>query len=464
MTKMGMKQLQILKSVLIVMFILAFLLKAFVPLTFLPTFMGAVAALVFCISFRDLTPLNRNMIILLLMVSSYFIWSGSGNFDWGRAMTENAGIITLLLTAPMLGAILHYAPYETVLLSLANRYIQTNYLFYIITLCLVAFMCALMNLAAIPFAYQLLSPVAASYPAATLYRALTRGFAFNLFWTPNLVCVAVVLQYVHISWQELVPAGMFFSVLSFIAASVVGKFDIQNGEMSPAELPKDAEKSWGLEEQVNSRRYVVMLLIQVVLILAALMALIQYANKSIYVTVAIIAWAMPLIFALFLGKLAIYRQNLTNYLAKILPNMSSEFMLFSSIGFLGYALAQSPAIAFVQSHLVALSSFSPSVLVVLIIATIACLAIAGIHPIITISSVAIALGNVDIGLSSLQFAISLITGYIMYLLLSPFSSMVMLLSALSRQNVYETGLGLNWRYAVVLVSLVAVTIHGWRLL
>lgn len=461
---MGMKQLQILKSVLIVTYILAFLLKAFLPLAFLPAFMGIVAALVFCISFRELKPLNRNMIILLLMVSGYFIWSGPGNFDWGRAITENAGIITLLLTAPMLGSILNYAPYETVLLSLANRYIQTSYVFYVVALVLVAFLCALMNLAAIPFALQLLSTVAANYPTVTLYRALTRGFAFNLFWTPNLVCVAVVLQYVHITWQELVPAGMFFSVLSFIAASVVGKFDVPPGEISPKELTKDAEMSKSLSQQSDSRRYVMMLLLQVVLILGALMTLIQYGNKSIYVTVALIAWAMPLLFALFLGKVAIYRQNLTSYLAKILPNMSSEFMLFSSIGFLGYALAQSPAIAFVQSHLVVLSSFSPSVLVVLIIATIAGLAMTGIHPIITISSVAIALGKVDIGLSSLQFAVSLITGYIMYLLLSPFSSMVMLLSALSRKNVYEMGLSLNWRYAVVLASLVAVTIHGWRLL
>jgi hypothetical protein len=430
-------------------------------LAFLPTVMAVLAGLVFCLSVRELKPLNRNMIILLLIGSGFFIWFGQGNFDWGHAVIENAGIVTLLLTAPMLGIILYYAPYDTVLLSFANRYIRTNYVFYLMTLCLVAFLCVLMNLATIPFTYQLLAPIAVKYPSVILQRALTRGFILNLFWAPNLICVAVVLKYVHISWQELAGVGLAFSVLAFIGACAVGKYD------TPPDAPcrkgqSAAEQLQVLDGQSESRGYLFSLFVQVVLLLLSLVALIHYVGKSIYVILAILALGIPLLFAFALGKIDIYRQKLIHYFISTLPGMSNEFMLFISIGFFGYSLAQSPAIIFVQSQLAVLNNFSPSVLVVIIIATITGLSMAGIHPIITISSLAITLGKVDIGLSSVQLAISLLAGYIMYMLLSPFSSMVMILSGLFKQNVYEMGLRLNGRYALVLAFMTGFAIHAWR--
>ena len=94
--------------------------------------------------------------------------------------------------------------------------------------------------------------------------------------------------------------------------------------------------------------------------------------------------------------------------------------------------------------------------------TIMGLAIGGIHPIVSISSLAIALVNIDIGLSALQLAISFITGYIMYLTLSPFSSAVMVLAGISGQNVQDVGIKLNWRYAAALTFAVVSIIHVWR--
>lgn len=451
-------------SCLIGLFLLTFLLTSFNPSAPLTVFMACVAAVVFFLGFRELKPLNRSVIILLLVASGCLIWSGPDHFDWARAMTENAGIVTLLLTAPMLGAILHYAPYDKVLLSLASRFISTGYIFYVMTLVVAAFLCVLMNLATVPFAHQLMSPVAAKYPAAILQRALTRGFAVNLFWAPNLICVAVAMQYVHVGWQELAPAGMVFSALSFAAACIVGKYEMSSGESHKVSQMNESEAVQIEADGLDSRGYLLLLLMQVALILAALGVLTYCVKKNIYVTVAIIALIMPLVFAILGGKLHIYRRRLIDYLVNTLPAMSNEFLLFLSIGFFGYSLAQSPVIAVIQSRLASLSDYSPDAFVWMIIVTITGLAVTGIHPIITISSLAIALGKISLGVSSLQLAVTLITGYIMYLLLSPFSSMVMIMSGLSGKNVYSMGIKLNALYALVLSILVTLSIHVWRLL
>ena len=163
-----------------------------------------------------------------------------------------------------------------------------------------------------------------------------------------------------------------------------------------------------------------------------------------------------------LGKIWIYYEQLTHYRRDVLPAMSSEFMIFMTIGFFGYSLANSPLINWLQSHAAIFQGLNPDLLCLCIIMTIMGLAIGGIHPIVSISSLAIALVNIDIGLSALQLAISFITGYIMYLTLSPFSSAVMVLAGISGQNVQDVGIKLNWRYAAALTFAVVSIIHVWR--
>ncbi|WP_156478621.1 hypothetical protein [Anaerosporomusa subterranea] len=59
-------------------------------------------------------------------------------------------------------------------------------------------------------------------------------------------------------------------------------------------------------------------------------------------------------------------------------------------------------------------------------------------------------------------AVTLITGYIMYFLLSPFSSMIMLMSGLSGQSVYAVGLRMNIRYALIVALVVMFAVYLWR--
>lgn len=444
-----------LRSGLIILFILTYLLKSFWQLPVLAAFMGYIAALVFFVNAMTLKPLNRNLIILLLLGSGSLIWSGPGDFDWCSAIIESAGIVTLLLTAPLLGIILYYAPYETMIFSYASRYIRTNYLYYGLVLCIVSFLSALMNLAIIPFAHQLLSPIAARYPAAILYQAIMRGYSVNLFWAPNMICVAVVLQYTHISWQELAPVGLLFAMLTFLAACSLGKYDVPHGEILQTEQSPD------IPVDPSNKRYLFSLIMQVILILAILTIITRYAHKSIYVSVALVSIVVPFLFALAWGQLPVYRERLSNYLTKALPGMSNEFMLFSSMGFFAYALNQSSSIAFVQAQLLAINEYGPFMLVLAIITAITGLSMIGIHPIITISSLAIALENLHTGLTNVQLAVTLLTGYILYVLLSPFSSVVLIVSGLSRQNVYEMGLRMNGRYALVSVLVVTLAIYVW---
>ena len=54
----------------------------------------------------------------------------AGIQDWVRAIIENSGLISLLLTVPLLGMILSYASYEEAISAVAARYIRSEYGYY----------------------------------------------------------------------------------------------------------------------------------------------------------------------------------------------------------------------------------------------------------------------------------------------------------------------------------------------
>ena len=452
--------LPLLKSWLMLLFLVAYILKSFFSLAFLPEGMAVVVILIFCAAVFDLKSLNRKLILSLLFVSGILILSAPGPFDWTGAIIENSGIVTLLITVPMLGAILHYDAYETVIVAAARRFITTGYRLYLTAMGLTVLLASIMSLAALPFVHQLLQPITEKYSPDVLHKAITRAFTANLFWAPNLISVAVVLRYVHISWHELVGVGLCFSVLAVVLAVLLGKYEMRHCQSTG--VCQESDVGCSAERAVNPRGKILALITHVFVILLALTILNTFLKKNIYVSVALVSLVVPMLIAVPLGKVRIYYQQLTHYRCIVLPAMSSEFMIFMTIGFFGYSLANSPLIDWFTSHMAVFIGLNPDLLCLVIIMTIMGLAIGGIHPIVSISSLAIALANIDIGLSALQLAITFITGYIMYLTLSPFSSAVMILAGLSGQNVQNVGIQLNWRYALALTVVVVSIIHVWR--
>lgn len=443
------------KSGIIFTFILANLHKTFFSLP-LQKMMAALVVLFFCISFPAIKPRNRKLILLLLLCSGLLISSGTGTFDWAAAATENAGMVSLLLTVPMLSAILYYAPYEASIQALAARYIRSGYAFYSVVLTLEAFLSSLMTLAAIPFAYQLIKPIAARFPGELAYKAITRGFIINLFWSPNVVTVAVVLQYVNISWPQLALAGVVCSLLAFAVACLLGRRECNRLADPHADSAPEAGEVLVSREH---KRRLVALLLQVGLVVAAVIVLSHFAPKGIFAVVSLVAFVMPFTLALVLGKMPVFLQRFKHYLAEVLPGMSDEFLLFLTIGFFGYSLSRALTMFPLQTSAESLAGIDPGILSLLGIAAITGLAIGGVHPIVTISSLSVIIGKIDLGLTNVQLAVIFMTGYTLYLILSPFSSAVMIMSGISGQNVYNMGWRLNWRYALALTLLVAMFIH-----
>jgi len=444
-----MKSLHLIRIGLLAFYLLGFIVNSFVNIPFLLEIRAVAALIFFGCSFRLLKPLNAKICFSLLCIGLCLLTLRENGFGfWGRAVVENAGIISLILMVPLLGLILRYAPYEEVIGNIATRYIRSEFGYYTTILLVVNLFSTLMSMAAVPFCYQLIRANATKYSKTILAKALSRGFCANMLWCPNFITVAVVLQYLNLSWNELAPTGFFFSLVALALALVIEKFSLtrsdENEVRDAAPQPVETELSQG------ELKYLYWLGLQILLVLLLVSFLSYSLGKNVFVTVPLVSLLFPLILALLLRKLPMFWDGIEKYLTTTLPGMANEFMLFSAVGFFGFALAGTTLAKSAIDNLLVYFSAYQSIIPLLIIWTVAGLSMIGIHPIITIPSLAICLADTTLGMSNIQLAIPLMTGYIIYLILSPVSSMSMLIAGLLGRSVFDVSVRINLTYSVAL--------------
>lgn len=254
---------------------------------------------------------------------------------------------------------------------------------------------------------------------------------------------------------RLALPGAAFSLIAIVAAVLLGYYELRSSPQN--DFHHAAADVAGIT--AAQKNQLARLGVQVTLLVAALLAVTYGGRQSTFVAVPLVALVMPLLFAAVTGQTAVYRQELARYLNVGLPGMINQFVLFLAIGFFGHVLGKSHLVTLLQQYISSISQTGPGVLSLVIIVTIAALACIGLHPIITISTLAITLGTMDIALSKPLLGVTFIFGYLMYLVLSPFSSAVMMMSGLTGENVYRIGWGLNWRYALLLLCGIAVSMQ-----
>ena len=451
--------MQTFRASLLVLFVTGYLVNFFVKIPFLPEARAFTALVFFSCSIFLLKPINKKMCILLVGAGVVLLLSNdAGIKDWVRAITENSGLISLLLTVPLLGLILGYASYEEAISALAVRYIRSEFGYYAAVVTIVNLLGTFLNMAAAPLCYHMIKHIAQNYDASLTAKALGRGFSANLLWSPNLIAVAVSLQYVNLSWYELAPVGILFSLIAFLLTLGLGKAVLSRKKPDIFQAAGKSTEAF----PASYSKVLTVLGVQIVLVLSAVLVLDYSIGKNVLVAVSLVSFFAPLLIALITGKIAVFNKGMEKYFSITLPSMANEFMLFSCVGFFGYSLGTTDFGKALMSKLLGIFALYPDIAPFLIIWTIGLLAMIGVHPIITISSLGICLANGKIGLTELQVAMSLMTGYMMYLLTSPFSSMTMILSGLLDKNVFDVSVRINLGYAMLVSLTITILLHFFR--
>lgn len=418
--------------------------------------MGFAALIVSVLNFAAIRPSTRLISLILIGIGSYLLLSVQATpTDWAKATTHNAPLLSLVLTVPLLSSILAFEPYAQYLSRITAGLMTSPFRFYAVTATMVTFLSCLLNLASLHFVHELLRGTAAKCPASLFPRALARGFTPNVMWSPSFISVALAIQYAGISWFTVAPVGIALALAGVGCVLLIGWFEY-------GKLPKFAPDQTNATEISLDRRTakigLIKLLCQTGLLISMIILLEYMTKKSALILVPLISFTGPVLLAVLYGKTKTYSRQFYEYFNEKLSRMHNETLLFSAIGFFGYALALSdfPAqIPILVSHF---GLDTPFKLILLIVAAIGLLSLLGIHPMITIAAIAASLPPGSIPLSGRELAGAFLTGYVIYSICSPFSAINLIMSSLTMFNPLVVGLKQNFSFALVYMTVSIVII------
>ncbi len=408
--------------------------------------LGLVSTLLFALTFSATRPATRYISLILIAVGLYFMLTYQAPLEgWIKASTHNGSLITLFLTVPLLSSILYFEPYQKHLSVMVSKFVSSPFRFYIVVSLMLTMLASLINLASFHFVHQLLRRSAEKYPARLFNSALIRGFMPNTMWSPSYISVAFVAQCTNISWFAIAPLGITVAVAGGVAMLLVGW--IEYGRLA-SPLPSSAPAQIPVEIG-ESTKSLMKLMLQTGMLIFLIVSLEHFSHKSAMVIVPLVSIAGPLLLALGYGKTEAYIAQSREFLTHKLPLITNEIILFTAIGFFGYSLGISEIPAYIPVLINRLGLDTPVTLLPIIVFSIGLLSIIGIHPMITIASLAASLPPGSVSLSALQMAGAYLAGYVLYSVLSPFSAVTLMLGSLSKQSPLSIGLRQNGVYALV---------------
>jgi len=430
-------------------YISLFLIHSFFPQPYLPAVMSGISLLLFALTFLETRPSTRYMSLLLIAVGLYFMVSYQVPLNgWIKASINNASLISLLLTVPLLSSILYFEPYQQHLSSIVAKFASTPFRFYVVVSTLLTLLASLINLASFHFVHQLFRPLAEKFPAKLFNSALIRGFLPNTLWSPSYISVAFISQYVNLSWLALAPLGISLAAAGTPLLLLLGWLEYGRSPTTASPISADSSPIAG-----NARQSLLKLSFQTGILIVLIVALEQITHKSAMVIVPLVSVVGPLTLALAYGRSEAYLAQTRDFFQHRLPRITNEIILFTAIGFFGYALGISEIPTYIPLMINRLGLDTPLLLLPLLVFAIGVFSTVGIHPMITIAALAASLPPGSVPLSALQMAGAYLAGYMLYSVLSPFSAANLLLGSLAKESPVAVGPKQNGGFAFLYATL-----------
>ena len=408
---------------------------------------------VMIVSLPKLNKMTRNVILVMLGIGVVLMAvSGATAKQWLIALLKNGNLVMLLTMAPLLSAPFFYEDYQSELKTLAQVKMQNLIPFLVLLSIASHFLGILVSIGAVIIVYDLLHPFGKLYNAENEFvTTITRSYSSSGFWSPAWASVIVYSAYPNVHWIKVVPVAILFAVI-FNAVSI-GSFAFKvrkNPERYPRLTPPEGAK-------VNTKKIVTMIVLFLGMI-GTIIFIDAVTDWDLMLVVPAAAITFPLIAALVQNKWPAYGRGIGNYYNKSLMKIPMQVALYAAAGFLGKAMDISGVGALIPKLLPAAFTSFPPLMIISIVLMMVLPALVGIHPVATGTAMVAALVPSALGLTDYTFCLAILFGWIMGVMISPFSSQTLILAGDTGRSNLDISIGSNWKFCLFCTVLFAFLI------
>ncbi|MGO4887555.1 hypothetical protein ACJ2A9_07355 [Anaerobacillus sp. MEB173] len=433
------------RSYLILLMCIVFLVQYFLQLIWLEYLVVVLALIAFVASATNANPFPR--IVGIIMLGTGIIlefYKGPGLAGIAEGIMLILPLLCLVTLAPLLSLPLKQGGYfEAVESLLRNLLHHPKRLFAGITTSLFV-LSPILSLGSVRIINEFLADL--KLPSFMSAKSYLIGFSTAVMWSPYFASVSLVLYYLDMPVGNYILYGIGLSFLSLL----IGNFLFVLWEKRHP-LGQNIRPEMPIEKKDRNR---LVLLGVFVISLLSMSLTIEYITKwSMIVIVSLISILLPLVWGTVTNSWKALYPHFKVYRDQSVPMLNNEITLFTSAGLFAHAIQGTSLANTVSEFLVVVASqsfllFALAVMIIVLVFTYI-----GLHQIAVIAALAMQLNPQDLGISTLSLAMLLLLSWSISASLSPFSGLNLMVSRIVGISGVQVGLRANGLHLLMLAIL-----------
>lgn len=433
----------ILYSVLMI----TYFLGVFIDWIVLEYSVGVLAIVALAFSFKGAKKLYQVTSIIFLLVGSLLFSSTERHVvEIPFFMTSTMIILAIFYVLPFINSIIIVGRYDKSVNKLLKVKVEhLGQLYYrgsIVSFLLGAFL----NISTIPLVQSVLHKNLTTYTKKLrnifISRAMLRGYALCLVWSPMEIMVAITIDITGASYLKLLPWLLLFSFLLLFIDWLLGwkykKYVI------------DFDHNQAIAMDLSLFKKVSALMIYLAIFIATILFVKEWLHVNFLTAVTIVIVPYSLIWAILISRLKSFIKYSIPIWKKRTIELQNYMVLFIGVSFFVTVLNESGLMSILQQPLELLSE-QPIYLFFLIQCLFLVLAMIGFHPLVTISILGELVQPLIYSISPLSLGMVLITSSLSTVMAGPYNITVSLASFLIGENPYQISIW-NIGYAMLFSS------------
>ncbi|MCQ6264584.1 hypothetical protein M1K46_02740 [Fictibacillus sp. WQ 8-8] len=416
------------------MMVLSYTVNLFLDSVMLDEVTGILALLSLILSFPKASGLYKTTGTVFMVIGfSLYLYLQKPLLELPHYMNSTVVLLVIFYVLPFINSIIIVGRYDKSVNKLLKRRVgHLGQLYYRSSLA--SFLLgSFLNIATIPLVESVLrrnlQKVEDHVRDLFISRAMLRGYALCLAWSPMEILVAISVDITHSDYVHLLPWLFLFSTILLFVDWLIGlryrKFRVEQSAAAE-DVPLDA----------RTVKKVAVLLLYLSVFIAAVILAKRWLGVNFLMSVALVILPYSIIWALLIKRAKSYASYSLREWRRRAGSQQNYIVLFLAAGFLISTLKETPFLDYLQQPFASVQHM-PFYMFVMIQIIFLGLAMIGFHPLVTISILGEVIQPLLGQVNPLSFAIVLITSGLSTVMAGPYNITVSLTGSLLNQNPYR---------------------------
>lgn len=396
--------------------------------------------------------------IISLILGHILFWKYNLDYGiWFEGITKNLPLTILFVVVPILSIPLKLGGYLNSFHYFLSRFsTKVSSLFTALTGILFG-LSSITNLGSVRIIHGIIEEI--KFPSKFLAKVFLVGFSSSIAWSPYFGSVNLAIYYTGVTFNEYLPWGFLYGVLLFIMGNLVFFRDKDLQTQTSANL--QAIKIY----EEDNKKFKQLGIVLLGLFLAVIIGEKLFSFSNMMLLVSAIAVIYGTIWSTLIKKFSEFIAQLKNYPDTILQ-VKNEAVFFLSVGFFGVILANTPLQGLIEGMIQSIVGNYTIVVIAVIMFSSMLLAALGVHMVIIVTVLGLALNPEILGLHPIAFALTLLGAWESAMMVCPIAPFNIISAGLVKANPFTICYKWNRNYAllVAVFSTIYVTIINGILL